>query len=115
MSASDHLAAVDAITQKYVRLPKGPIEKRTPVKCKGAGKLKYETRSKAERCARALQAAFNEPILQRAYKCPYSGNPNKPHWHLTSQQAPIPKYVLLGGRRITVHCGPSAHLPERER
>lgn len=113
-AVSDIGEKVVAITGKYIRRSKGPIETRTPVRCERAGgKLKFDTRRKAERCARELVPALGRSLPQRAYKCPWSRNLKKPHWHLTSDAAWTPVHEIIGGRRITVHCGPRATLPER--
>lgn len=102
---------ITAITGKWVRKSKGPAETRTPVRCeKAGGKLKFETRNKADRCAADLVRALGG-LPQRPYKCPWSRNLKKPHWHLTSRIDWTPLHVMIGSRRVTVYCGPRADLP----
>lgn len=128
MTPDERLVEAARITARWSRTSKGPRETRTPNRCIFVGgKLKYESRSKAEKCAAEL-AELPGQGLNRAYKCPHSRNKRKAHWHLTSREEwedrpygpnaagnrPLPLAVLIGARRVLVYCGPAAPEPMRE-
>jgi len=113
-------AIIDEVIARYARSAKSGDPK-----CEGAGgKWKYNGRKRAQDCADEMWRALSGFSAQKAmypYVCPHSGNPRKPHWHLTSlrtasmpEVTPIPTAVLLGQRRVLVHCGPPATEPSRE-
>lgn len=84
-----------------------------------SGKVKYPTNTAALNAAVGLQR-LEGGVLSRAYRCPASTNPKRPHYHLTREEMRFRRWtgvvqqVLLNRKMITVHCGPGAAYPKEK-
>lgn len=114
------LDRIDEVIYRYARM-KGQ-DPRLPQKCEpSGGKIKYNSRTKAQSCANELWEILSDIPGERqqyVYPCLDSGDPRKPHFHLTSMKTasdpettPVPVAILIGTRRVLVHCGPPAIEP----
>jgi len=112
-------AIIDGVIVKWAR-PAG--SKRGPQKCEAAGgKWKYDGKDRAIGCANELWTRLGGFDAQKRfypYVCPEPDESKSAHWHLTSMQTAstpdtnaIPVAVMLGRRRVLVHCGPAANEP----